>query len=79
MGYLGDKLNIAEAGMVTEEAERMLKNRSVSEETSKAYFECLRICDLKRFSPTETDENEMRVFFKKAEGVISRLHKEISK
>jgi hypothetical protein len=79
MGYLGNKLNMAEAGMITEDAQRMLRDRGVKEETIKSYFDCLNTCDLKRFSPTGTNEIEMREFFKQAEREIVRLDRAISK
>ena len=77
--YIGNKLNIAEAGMMTEEVQNLLESKGVGKETAACYFDCLRTCDRKRFSPTEATEIEMKIFFEKAEGVISRMEKELSK
>ena len=79
MEYQGDKLNIAEAGMITEAVQKILRERGVPEETIQSYFDCLTTCDMKRFSPTGASEDEMREFFKKAEREIVRLDREISK
>ncbi len=79
MGYIGDRLNIAEAGMITENVQNMLRKRGVKEEIIENYFECLKTCDLKRFSPVESDESEMRELLKKAEQAITQLEKVLSK
>ena len=74
---MGDKLNIAEAGLISDDARNQLQKRGVSEDTVDLYFQCLYTCDMKRFSPTETNEEEMKVFFKKSEEAITRLEREI--
>jgi len=77
-GYLGDKLNIAEAGLMTDEAISHLNKRGVSRETMDLYFDCLKTCDRQRFSPTDAAEDQMRTFFKKSENALTQLEKEIS-
>ncbi len=78
MGYLGDKLNIAEAGMITADVEATLRKKGVQDETIENCLECLGACDMKRFSPTGASEDEMKTFFKNAAGALSRLDGELS-
>jgi len=78
MGYLGDKLNIAEAGMITADVQAHLRKKGVQDETIENYLECLGTCDMKRFSPTGASEDEMKTFFKNAAGALSRLDGELS-
>jgi len=79
IGYLGDRLNIAEAGMITEDVQNMLREKGIKEEIIENYFECLRTCDLKRFSPVESDETEMKELLRKAEQAIMNLERAFSK
>ena len=76
-GYLGDKLNIAEAGIITDEIQNMLHKKGTDEGIVEQYFECLKSCDLQRFSPSNSSEEEMKVFLHKAENAIVRLHRAI--
>ena len=77
MGFLGDKLNIAEAGMVAEDVQPLLRKKGVGEDAIGSYFACLAVCDMKRFSPASADESEMKEFFRKAEAAIVRMDKEL--
>jgi hypothetical protein len=76
-GYLGDKLNIAEAGMIKEEVEKLLRERGLGDETIRNYFECLSVCELKRFSPEGATIEEMKAFFKQVETAIMKIEKEL--
>lgn len=75
--YLGNKLNIAEAGMISDEVHALLKKRGVSKESVAAYFDCLKTCDMKRFAPLESDESEMKIFLRKAEQAITSVDSEL--
>jgi hypothetical protein len=79
LGYLGDKLNIAEAGIISEDVKLLLRKRGVNEETILYVFNCLEICDMKRFSPSDADIDEMSEFLKKAQNAIIFLYREISR
>ena len=79
MGFVGNKLNVSEAGMIAEDVRRQLLKRGAKETSVNDYFGCLEICDLKRFSPAESSEDEMKALLQRAENVLSRLDKEISK
>jgi len=74
-GFLGDKLDIPEAGMLSDEVRAALLSRGVSDEVIAAYFDCLQVCDLKRFSPGEATEEEMRLFLDRVEQAMSRLER----
>jgi hypothetical protein len=76
-GYLGDKLNIAEAGMISCEVEKILRGKGAGEEAVSDVFECLSVCDMKRFSPETATVDEMKAFLRKVESAIMRLEKEI--
>ena len=54
-GFLGDKLNLAEAGLIRNEIRARLTSRGVAPEVIDAYLECLEDCDRQRFAPTEPD------------------------
>lgn len=76
-GYLGDKLNIAEAGMISEEVEKILRGKGAGGDAVREIFECLSACDMKRFSPETATVDEMKTFLQKVESAIMRLEKEI--
>ena len=77
-GFLGDKLNVAETGMLSTDLQRLVRERNVREETVSEYFDCLSVCDLKRFSPADTDEREMRGFLEKAEKAVGQMERELA-
>lgn len=76
-GFLGDKLNIAEAGMLSEDVSARLSARGVRPETIQAVFACLETCDMKRFSPETATLDEMKAFYGEAEKAVSRLEREL--
>ena len=73
MGFLGDKLNVAEAGMISADIRNTLAGKGIAEDVLAGYFDCLEVCDRMRFSPSEADEKEMTGFLEKAEKAVSRL------
>jgi len=76
-GFLGDKLNIAEAGMLSEDVRGRLSERGVRPETIQAVFACLDTCDMKRFSPETATTDEMKTFYREAEKAVSKLEREL--
>ena len=72
-GFLGDKLNIPEAGMIREAVAAQLATRGVAQETVHAYFGCLDACDRYRFAPAEVTPAEMQALLDRAERVMSDL------
>lgn len=77
MGFVGDKLNVPAAGLITDEVDSMLRSRGIKDETVTGYVECLRTCDFKRFAPSESENGEMKDFFERAKKAIISLDKEI--
>ena len=75
MGFLGDKLNIAEAGIITDEVEARLRARGVDGEVLEQYLACLRTCDYQRFAPSTAKKEEMNVFFEQAKKAIVDLER----
>lgn len=77
MGFLGDKLNIASAGIITDEVEGLMKNKGVPEEVVQQYLLCLKLCDYQRFAPSNAKIEEMKLFFDEAKQAIVSLEKVI--
>ncbi|MDZ7292438.1 MAG: BatD family protein [candidate division KSB1 bacterium] len=75
MGFLGNKLNVAEAGLITDEVERMLTEKQVSPEVVRAYLDCLHTCDFQRFAPAQTNAREMQEFYEQARRAIEAMEK----
>ena len=59
-GFLGDKLNLAEAGLIRAEIRAQLTSRDVANEVIDAYLGCLVDCDRQRFAPNEPDTAAMQ-------------------
>lgn len=78
MGYLADKLNVAQAGMVSQEVKESLRARGVSEESLSRYFDCLQICDLKQFAPSSSGREEMRDLMAGAREAVTRMEQELT-
>lgn len=77
-GFLGDKLNIAEAGMMTDEVRRALSGRGIRAEVIDLYFGCLSTCDMKRFSPSDATDDEMKQFYVQAESAITKMSRALA-
>ena len=77
-GLLADKLNVAEAGLVREEAGRLAAERGVSAETLGRLFECLDDCDRQRFAPRGTEREAPEQVLERAGTLMSDLAKELA-
>ncbi len=77
LGFLGDKLNIPSAGIITDEVEDLMKNKNVKEDVIKQYLLCLKMCDYQRFAPSDAQLEEMKIFFDEAKQAIVALEKVI--
>lgn len=77
MGFIGDKLNVSAAGLITDEVDSMLKERGISNQIVLEYLACLQACDFQRFAPSESENGSMQIFFEKAKNAIISLDKEI--
>ena len=51
LGFLGDSLNVAEAGLVRDDIRRALAARGVADDVAERYLACLDKCDQQRFAP----------------------------
>lgn len=78
-GLLADKLNIAEAGLVREEAGRMAARRGASPETLERLFACLDDCDRQRFAPVGADRESPERVLERAAGIMGDLARELSR
>ncbi len=78
-GLLADKLNVAEAGLVREEAGRLAAERGVSAETLERLFACLDDCDLQRFAPQGAEREAPERVLERAAGLMNDLVKELAK
>ncbi|MFH0919411.1 MAG: BatD family protein [Fibrobacterota bacterium] len=76
-GYAADKLNIPAAGVTNAELAHALEKRGVSADTILALTGFLDECDLYRFGNITGDESDRRAKYQRAEGLISRLEKEL--
>ena len=72
-GFLGDKLNLAEAGLIRDAIRARLTSRGVAPELIDAYLGCLEACDRQRFAPTEPDTAAMQDMLTRAGQVMTDL------
>lgn len=77
-GFLADKLNVAEAGLVREEAGRAARRRGVSDETLERLFACLDDCDLQRFAPAGAEREPPERVIERAATIMGDLARELS-
>jgi hypothetical protein len=75
MGFLGNKLNVAEAGLITEEVERLLSEKQVEPEVIRTYIACLHTCDFQRFAPEQSNGKAMQDFYRQAQRAIEQIEK----
>jgi BatD DUF11 like domain len=72
-GFLGDKLNVAEAGMIRESVAAALTGRGVAEEVVHECVACLDACDRYRYAPAEVTPEDMHVLLERAERAMANL------
>lgn len=72
-GFLGDKLNVAEAGLIRDEIRARLTSRGVAEDVIDVYLGCLEDCDRQRFAPTEPDTAAMQDMLNRAGQAMTDL------
>ena len=72
-GFLGDKLNLAEAGLIRDEIRARLTSRGVAAEVVDAYLGCLEDCDRQRFAPPEPDTAAMQEMLTRAGQAMTDL------
>ena len=77
-GFLADKLNVAEAGFMSDSAEPELHQRGVSAGAIREYFDCLGVCDRARFAPPGSSDEELAEFFDRAARAMTTVQEEMS-
>jgi hypothetical protein len=77
LGYVKDKLDMVEADMITDTIEKTLLERGASPESVERFSQCLRTCDLKRFSPLGAESEEMRQMLQMAEQAMLLVDKDL--
>ena len=73
VGYIADKLNLAAAGLVTDDIEKQLRSRSIPEEKIRSFLDCLNTCDYQRFAPSDATLQKMQEFYAKARTAMVEL------
>lgn len=76
LGFLGDSLNVAEAGLVRDDIRRELAARGVAAEVVERYLACLDRCDRQRFAPPAAggdDGGEAAALLEQAEQAMTAL------
>lgn len=76
LGFIGDKLNIAEMGLTSESLKDMLKDINMSEDAQKRIIEFLDKCDYIKFSPIEPESGWRAKIYNEAKEIISFLGKQ---
>lgn len=77
MGFLGNKLNVAEAALVTDDIQKMLEAKNVAPAIATAYINCLHTCDFQRFAPSQANGVEMKQFYDQAQNAIAQMEEAI--
>ena len=72
-GFLGDKLNVAEAGLIHDDIRAALTARGVETAVVGACLDCLERCDRERFAPTEPDAAAMQAMLAAAGRAMTEL------
>ncbi len=76
LGFLGDSLNVAEAGLVRDDIRRALAARGAAGEVVERYLACLDRCDQQRFAPQAAggdDDEETAALLAEAEQAMTAL------
>ena len=76
-GYLGDKLDVAPAGLTHERIDLLLAERGVDESLRGALQRCLESCDHARYSPEAPGAGEMQALMDRAEQILGALERRI--
>ena len=77
-GFLGDKLNVAEAGLMRDDVRAALAERGVATGLVDACLDCLERCDRQRFAPTEPDTAAMQAMLAEAGRAMADLDAALS-
>ncbi|GAF69400.1 unnamed protein product, partial [marine sediment metagenome] len=73
--YIGDKLNIAVAGLTLNRLEEELERKNVSSDLINTIKELLSSSDFARFAPTRFNEEKLKSDYQSAEKIIIQLER----
>jgi hypothetical protein len=76
-GLTADRMNMAEAGLQTDQLPKLLARRGVDDGTVRETMSCLEHCDRKRFAPPSHDPGEEARFLERASTLMSTLDRAI--
>ncbi len=77
LAYLGDKFNLAAAGLTDDKVIQILKERNISSSLIDRFMGCKTICDYARFAPQADGTQKREEIYQIAVDVILALEKEI--
>ena len=77
-GFLADKLNVAEAGFMSQVAEAELSRRGVPVAATRNYMACLGECDRARFAPPSSSAEEKSGFLGRAAEAMTAVQEGLS-
>ena len=77
-GFLADKLNVAEAGFMSDVAEAGLRGRGVPDLATREYLDCLAECDRARFAPPGSSAEEKSGFYDRAAAAMTSVQEGLS-
>ena len=77
-GFLADKLNLSEAGLVRDQLAKVQRERGVSQDLLDEVFDLLDECDRQRFAPSSSEARDPEAVLKRAKGLMARLDRELS-
>ncbi|MCI0512231.1 BatD family protein [candidate division KSB1 bacterium] len=75
LSFVANKLNLDEAGMMSDQVTQLLESRRVPAKTIQQYLTCLQTCDYQRFAPATARIEEMKQFYEQARVAITDLQK----
>lgn len=74
-GFLGDKLNLPEAGIVQDVVRTQLEARGAAADVLDEYFSCIELCDRYRFAPAEVTVEQMAALLTRAEQAMTAMER----
>ena len=77
LGFAADKLNLEEAGIISSDLEKRLRQNKLDEILLNEYLSLIQTCDYQRFAATTGSKNEMTDFYTSAKEAIIKLEKAI--
>ena len=78
-GFIADQLDLAEAGLIRDQARELLGDRGVTAETSAEVLACLSQCDRHRFAPPSNDADQRSAFLDRVAAAMTSLERELAR